>query len=296
MRTSRSWKVETIEKPVINQEAVMPAPKKSFSFKRFFIKYLPFFTTPLAILALLGLWWWYILANPSSKYLLPPPDKVWERLIEWPSSKRLMADTWQTIYETLIGFAIGSVVGIVLGYLIAKSRTFERILNPFIIASQVIPKIALVPLFIFQFGFNSTPNIIIAVLLAFFPLLSNVVLGIKSVDESRHDLMNSLAANGWQRFRYVEFPYALPYILTGMEVAIVLALIGAVVGEYLNPNGGLGATAVQALNAFQLDRLFATIVVLTIIGFVFYAILVAARRIFIPWHESVRNTNTSSTL
>lgn len=283
----------TLEKPTAN--LTVASPSSSQRVLRFLLKYLPFFTTPLVLLILLGLWQWYIVSSPNSKFLLPPPDKVWQSLIEWPGSTRLMKDTWQTIYETLVGFGIGSVVGIVLGYMIAKSRTFERIANPFIVASQVIPKIALVPLFIFQFGFNSTPNIIIAVLLAFFPLLSNVVLGIKSVEESRHDLMNSLAANPWQRFRYVEFPYALPYILTGMEVGVVLALIGAVVGEYLNPNAGLGAVAVQALNSFQLDRLFASIVVLTLIGFIFYAVLVAARRFLIPWHESSRtNTNTTT--
>ena len=262
-----------------------PRPVHRWELRSFLIKYLPFFTTPLVLLVLLGLWQWYVSSVKNAQYLLPPPSDVWDRLVEWPGSSRLMKDTWQTVYETLLGFVIGSVVGIVLGYLIAKSRTFERIANPFIIASQVIPKVALVPLFIFQFGFNSTPNIVIAVLLTFFPLLSNVVLGIKSVEESRHDLMNSLVATGWQRFRYVEFPYALPYILTGLEVGVVLSLIGAVVGEYLNPNGGLGAVAVQALNGFQLDRLFATIVVLTLIGFVFYALLVAARRFVIPWHE-----------
>lgn len=285
------------EKPTsaTSQQPLLAVPRRSRSWQ-FVNRYLPYITTPLVLVAMLGLWQWYVSSNSSAQYLLPPPAQVWERLVEWPGSPRLMKDTWQTVYETLVGFAIGSLVGIVLGYMIAKSRTFERILNPFIIASQVIPKIALVPLFIFQFGFNSTPNIIIAVLLAFFPLLSNVVLGIKSVEESRHDLMNSLAASPWQRFRYVEFPYALPYILTGMEVAVVLALIGAVVGEYLNPNGGLGAVAVQALNSFQLDRLFAAIVVLTIIGFIFYAILVAARRILIPWHESARVTNNSNTL
>ncbi len=283
-----------MEKPIVYSSPTS-TPARRFNFKRFFNRYLPYITTPLVLLALLGAWQWYVGSNSSARYLLPPPGEVWDRLIEWPGNSRLMKDTWQTFYETLVGFAIGSLVGIVLGYLIAKSRTFERIANPFIIASQVIPKIALVPLFIFQFGFNSTPNIIIAVLLAFFPLLSNVVLGIKSVEESRHDLMNSLAANGWQRFRYVEFPYALPYILTGMEVAVVLSLIGAVVGEYLNPNGGLGAVAVQALNGFQLDRLFATIVVLTIIGFMCYAVLVAARRFLIPWHESARITNNANT-
>ncbi len=254
--------------------------------RRWFTQFLPFFSTPLAILIIIALWQWYTASDPRSKYIVPEPAKVWQRLVEFPSDAKFVKDTWQTVYETLLGFAIGSVIGIALGFVVAKSQIIERVLNPFIIASQVVPKVALAPLFLLIFGFNSTSNIVIAVLLSFFPLLSNVVLGIKSVEEGKHDLMNSLGASRWARLVHVELPFALPYILTGMEVGVVLALIGAVVGEYLNPNGGLGATVVQSLNAFQLDKLFAAIVILTVIGFIFYAILAGARRFLIPWHET----------
>ena len=254
--------------------------------RRWLMQYLPFFSTPLAVLLIILLWQWYTVSDPRSKYIMPEPARVWQRLLDFPGDARFIKDTWQTVYETLLGFIIGSLVGLVLGFFVAKSVIIERVLNPFIIASQVVPKIALAPLFLLIFGFGPTANILIAVLLSFFPLLSNVVLGIKSVEEGKHDLMNSLGASRWARLVQVELPYSLPYILSGMEVGVVLALIGAVVGEYLNPNGGLGSVVVQSLNAFQLDKLFAAVVILTIIGFVFYAILAGARRFLIPWHET----------
>ncbi len=271
-----------------NPAATYPGPSSArrMTVGRFFIKYLPFFTTPALLAIVIGIWQWYVASNPNSQYILPPPAKVWDRLFEFMRDPTSIEHVGVTLYETLVGFFLGSVIGISLGFIIAKSQILERTLNPFIIASQVIPKVALVPLFTFWFGFNPTSKIIIATLLAFFPLLSNVVLGIKSVEEGKHDLMNSLAASRWQRFLNVELPFSMPYILTGMEVGVVLALIGAVVGEYLGGNKGLGFLTVYATNAFQLDLLFTVIIVLTVIGFVLYAILAGARRFLIPWHET----------
>jgi NitT/TauT family transport system permease protein len=254
--------------------------------RKWLLQYLPFFSTPIALLLLVGLWQLYTATDARSKYIIPAPALVWDQIVNFPNDPKFVSNTWQTIYETLLGFAFATLVGVVLGFIVAKSVILERILNPFIIASQVVPKIALAPLFILIWGFNSIPNVVTAVLLSFFPLLSNVVLGVKSVEEGKHDLMNSLGAGWWSRIWHVELPFSLPYILTGMEVGIILALIGAVVGEYLNPNGGLGAVIVQSLNAFQLDKLYAAIVILTIIGFICYALLVGARRFLIPWHET----------
>jgi NitT/TauT family transport system permease protein len=152
-----------------------------------------------------------------------------------------------------------------------------------------VPKIALAPFFILIWGFNSVPNVVMAMLLSFFPILSNTSLGVKSVDRSKRELMAALGASRLARMLRLEFPEALPYLLTGMEVGVILALIGAVVGEYLNPNGGLGATIVQSLNTFQLDKLFAAIVLLTLLGQGFYVLIFAARRFFIPWHQSGQN-------
>jgi NitT/TauT family transport system permease protein len=159
-------------------------------------------------------------------------------------------------------------------------------LNPFIIASQVVPKVALVPLFIVWFGFGSTSKVLVSAVIAFFPIFTNTVLGVKSIEAGHRDVMTSLNASRLARFTRLELPSAAPYILTGMEVGIVLAIIGCVVAQFLGGNAGLGYLLVAEMNAYQTDLLFAVIVLLTVVGFVFYALIGLARRLLIPWHES----------
>ena len=129
----------------------------------------------------------------------------------------------------------------------------EKMLNPFIVATQVVPKVALVPLFVVWFGFGITSKVVIAAVLAFFPILLNTLLGVKSVDRGHREVLASLNASRWQSIIELEFPSALPYILTGMEVGVVLAIIGAVVGEYLGGSQGLGNLAVQGDELLQHD-------------------------------------------
>ena len=128
---------------------------------------------------------------------------------------------------------------------------------------------------------------IVAAILAFFPILTNTVLGVKSVDMGHRDVMTSLNASRWQIFRRLELPSSLPYILTGMEVGIVLAIIGAIVGEYLGGNAGLGFMLVSKMNGYETDGLFAVIIQMTLLGFFFYFATGALRRLLIPWHQSV---------
>lgn len=243
--------------------------------------------TPLLLILLVWLWELYVRSFDVSPLVLPRPGLVWD------STKILLADprTLQhigiTLYETLTGFAIAIVIGVGLGAALGKARWLERTLNPFIIGLQVMPKIALVPLFIIWFGFGPTSKIVMAAVLAFFPIMTNTILGIKSVDRGHRDVMISLNATRWQTFRDMELPNALPYLLTGMEVGIVLAIIGAIVGEYLGGSTGLGHLAVATLNAFDVQGMFAVIAVLTVIGFVLYFLVVMLRRFVTPWHEAV---------
>ena len=190
------------------------------------------------------------------------------------------------MYATLLGFAWALAVGVPLGITIGRRRWLEATLNPFIVATQVVPKVALVPLFVVWFGFGVTSKVIIAAVLAFFPILTNTVLGVKSIDAGHRDVMTSLNATRWQVFRRLELPACLPYILTGMEVGIVLAIIGAIVGEYLGGNTGLGALLIAKMNAFETDALFAVIGQMTLLGFVFFFAIGALRRLLIPWHQS----------
>jgi len=201
-------------------------------------------------------------------------------------SSRAWYHTWLTIYVTLVGFAWALVVGVSLGVVIGRFRWVELTLNPFVVATQVIPKVALLPLFIVWFGFGNTSKVIVAAVLAFFPILTNTVLGVKSVDAGHRDVMTSLNASNWYIFRKLELPSSMPYILTGMEIGIVLAIIGAIVGEYLGGNAGLGFMLVSKMNGYETDGLFAVIIQMTLIGFALYFGTGALRRFFIPWHQS----------
>lgn len=244
-------------------------------------------TTPLLIVVFLGTWKAYVVAFNVSPFILPPPESVLRGLIQILREDLIMTHVRVTLTETLLGFAIACVVGIALGVVLGKVPWLERAVNPFVVATQVVPKIALVPLFIVWFGFGITSKVVIAGVLAFFPILTNTLLGVKSLDPGHKDVMASINATRWDCFWSLDLPSALPYILTGMEVGIVLATIGAVVGEYLGGNEGLGHLAVATMAAFEVEALFGVIVLLTLLGFALHMSIVGLARILIPWHESV---------
>ena len=250
-------------------------------------KRITWITTPALIILFIAGWHFYVVWFDVSKFILPTPGSVVDGLVELFDTPSTYRHTWITVYETLAGFAIATVIGIGLGAVLGKVRWLEQALNPFIIATQVVPKVALIPLFILWFGFGPESKIVISAIIAFFPILTNTLLGVKSVDFGHKDIMISLNASKWQTFLLLEFPSALPAILTGMEVGIVLAIIGAVVGEYLGGSEGLGYLAIATLSAYKVNMLFAVIILLTAVGFVLYAAVAGIRRFAIPWHESV---------
>ncbi|MFM9883869.1 MAG: ABC transporter permease [Burkholderiales bacterium] len=243
-------------------------------------------STPALLAAFVAVWHFYVQWSGVSKFIIPPPIAVWESLLDLISSPSTLRHTWITLYETLAGFVIACIVGVGLGTVLGKTPWLERAVNPFIVATQVVPKVALVPLFILWFGFGPESKIIIAAVLAFFPILTNTMLGVKSIDLGHKDVMTVLNASRWQAFLTLELPSSLPAIVTGMEVGIVLAIIGAVVGEYLGGSTGLGHLAVASLNDFKVGMMFAVIILLTLIGFVLYMLIGLLRRVLTPWHES----------
>jgi len=275
------------DKPA-SSASLAPSSPAARPASRDFKTYLPWLTTPGLCLLLVAVWWTYIKLSGISAFILPTPESVWHAWGGLILSKRAWIDTAMTVYATLTGFLWALVIGIGLGVLIARVRWLEQTLNPFIVASQVLPKVALVPLFVVWFGFGVTSKVLIAATLAFFPILTNTVLGVKSIDHGYGDVMLSLNATRWQVFRRLELPSSLPYIITGMEVGIVLALIGAIVGEYVGGDVGLGHLLVARMNAFETDGLFAVMIHMTILGFVFYFAISLLRRVLIPWHESAR--------
>ncbi len=248
---------------------------------------LPWIATPLLVAALFLAWHLYVRLSGISGFILPTPAQVWHAYTREVITPALWKHSWATVYETIVGFAWATAIGVALGTLIGRWRWLETTLNPLIVATQVVPKVALVPLFVVWFGFGPVSKVLLAAALAFFPILTNTVLGVKSVDLGHRDVMVALNAPRWKTFTRLELPSALPYVLTGMEVGVVLAIIGAVVGEYLGGNSGLGYLLIAKMNAYETDSLFAVIIHLTLIGFAFYWLMGCARRVLIPWHESV---------
>ena len=250
---------------------------------------IPSWVGSLLLLAIfLAGWEAYVRWFEVSRFLLPPPSTVMDAWVRSLGSTTIWVHTWVTVQETALGFVFAAVAGVGLGVILGKSPRLEKMLNPFIVATQVVPKVALVPLFVVWFGFGLTPKVVIAAILAFFPILVNTVLGVKSVDPGHREVLITLNASRWQTLTQLELPSALPYVLTGMEMGVVLSIIGAVVGEYLGGNVGLGNLAVKEMNSFNTTALFAIIVHLSILGFIFYAVIVGCRRFAIPWHESVK--------
>ena len=250
----------------------------------------PWLASLILLILLLAGWEGYVRLAEVNWFILPPPSVALQEWMEMLVTRKLWFHTWITVLETVLGFAFAVVIGIGFGALMGKMQRVEQTLHPFVVATQVIPKIALVPLFIVWFGFGLTPKVVIAAVLAFFPILVNTTLGFKSVYRGHREVMLSLNASPVQTITQLELPSALPYILTGMEMGIVLSIIGAVVGEFLGGSQGLGVLAVKEMNSFNTTALFAIIIHLSVVGFAFYALLVGCRRFLIPWHESVQIT------
>lgn len=243
-------------------------------------------STPMLLALFLVVWRLYVVVLEVGPLLLPPPEDVFSAIIFLVQQPYVHQHAYATLYATLVGFSLAAVVGIMLGVLLGKVRFLERLLSPFLVATQVVPKVAIVPLFILWFGFGVTSKVFMAALLAFFPVMQNTILGVRSIERGHRDLMTVVQASRWKRIVSLDIPSSLPYVLTGVELGMVFAITGAVVGEYLGGNEGLGAFVVITLNALRTDQLFATVLILTFLGFMLYAIVAAIRRYAIPWHES----------
>ena len=242
---------------------------------------------PLAsLVAFFLLWSLYVRVSAVSTFVLPAPEKIavafWAQVMD--------ASVWRhvrvTVIETLAGFASAVAVGVALGTAMAKLPPLEWALRPFVVALQLVPKIALAPLFVLWFGFGLESKIVISAVLAFFPVFANTLAAMKSIDARDREVFASLRAGPWATFRLLELPCALPVILTGCEVAIVLAMIGAIVGEFIGGNAGLGYLAVARLQDLKVDALFAVVLLLTLIGLAMYGAVALLRRYLVPWHQT----------
>ncbi|HEU5160393.1 MAG TPA: ABC transporter permease [Streptosporangiaceae bacterium] len=256
---------------------------------------LPWISTPILLVGVIAGWKLIIAIFDISPYVLPQPEEVGAGMVDVVKSKDFPTHLRVTMLETLIGFGIALATGVGMGAILGRVHWLERALRPLVVASQVVPKVALVPLFIVWFGFGITSKIVIVAILAFFPIMLNTLLGVRSVEPGHRDVMRSLNAGKWATFWRLDYHSTMPYVFAGMEIGIVFAIIGAVVGEYLGGNQGLGYMVVVSLNNLNAQQLFAVIVILTLIGFALFLAVLGLKRLFIPWHESVAGSDTSTT-
>ena len=243
------------------------------------------FMAGVLLLILLALWELAVRQWGLSALVLPAPSAVglalWNGLVSgyfWP---HLLA----TLQALLLGLAIGSVVGLLIGMLLAESVWAEQVLKPYVVVSQVVPKLALAPLFVLWFGFGMLPTVLITALICFFPLMENTLTGLRQVDAQRLQLFRMLGATRLQTLLQLKLPTGLPAILAGLRVAVVLALVGAVVAEFMGASQGLGAVVITAQGMMDTPLMFAALVLIAAIGLLLYqACLMLEQRLLRSHH------------
>jgi NitT/TauT family transport system permease protein len=244
----------------------------------------------LVAIALLAFWEWAVTAYEISKFLLPAPSAIWQALIENAGS--LAESAWVTIRITVEAFVIALALGVSLAVVFSQSPLIERALYPYAVTLQVTPIVAIAPLVMIWVGLDNAERavLVLATIVAFFPILANTTLGLKSVDPQLHELFDLYGATRWQRLVRLQFPAALPLMLAGMKVAGGLALIGAVVAEFAAGSGtstGLAWRIAEAGNRLETAKAFAALAILSAIGILIFALLTALERALLrKWHES----------
>lgn len=219
-------------------------------------------------------------------YQVPAPGDVVKVLwTDWPE---LLSQSLPTTYATLLGFLASAVFGIPIAMLIAGSKTVESYVYPLLVFSQSIPKVAIAPLFVVWFGFGIFPKIIAAFLLGFFPVVVSAVQGFKSVDPDMVDLARAMKGSRFNVFCAVNLPHAMPAIFSGLKVSVTLAVVGAVVGEFVGSNSGIGYVLQRSIGTFDLPTMFAALVILALLGVVLFWVVDRIERLVIPWHVSQR--------
>lgn len=238
---------------------------------------------PAGIVALLLLWEGSVRLFGISPFVLPSPAAVAHSLWTGLSNGVYLQHALLTAAEAVGGFVLALAAGVVLGALIAELRWLEKALYPLLVALQAMPKVALAPLVIIWLGYGISSKIVLAALLGFFPVLINTIAGLKSCDAGKLDLMRAMSASGWQTFRMVKLPNALPYVFAGINVAASFVVLGAVTGEFLGAKEGLGTLILLANNELDTPQIFSILLMLGLLGFSLYSMVRFAQRRLLRW-------------
>jgi len=235
---------------------------------------------------MLAAWWGVVLALDLPRIILPPPPDVAVALVE--RFPYLLKEGWITLAETLLGYGMTAVGGVVIGVVIASSLTAGRMFSPWLVAFNTVPKVALAPLLVVWMGFGMGPRVAMVILMCFFPIVLSTTAGLTKIPIELVELGRSLHASRLQMFRRIRFPHAMPQIFVGLKVAMPLAVVGAVIGEFRG-RGGLGQVIVNSGASGDAALAFAAIVVLSVMSVLLYYLLVWVERLALPWVRATTN-------
>jgi NitT/TauT family transport system permease protein len=246
----------------------------------------------VAMIGVLVLWAAAVKVFEIPDYLLPAPQDVVRRMArDWYVLARNAAYTLQSV---LIGFSAGALVGVPLAFAVVLSRSIERVTMPLLVMSQTIPKVAIAPILVVWLGFGILPKIAIVFLISFFPIVVSTVVGLKNVEADMIDLVRSMGANTLKIMLRVRGPSALPQMFAGFKIAICLSVVGAIVGEFVGSDRGLGYLLLTSTGTLDGTLVWSALFILIAIGMILFAIVSKLERLTIPWHVSIRAEETAA--
>jgi NitT/TauT family transport system permease protein len=234
----------------------------------------------------LGFWELAVIVLGIPKIVLPLPSSIAVSLWEGFASGVYPWHLAITFYEIIVGFVLGAASGLVIGFVIALSPLLERVFYPYVVAFQTIPKVAIAPIIVIWFGYGTASKIVITATIGFFPVLANTIVGLRSAPHDQLEMLTAYTASRWQVFRMVRLPQALPYIFVGLDVAIVLSVIGAIVGEFVGAKAGLGFLILQMNFNFDMAGTFAVLLILSAVGVGLHWIVNWAQRRVVFWMDT----------
>jgi len=233
--------------------------------------------------AMLLVWHFGVVLLGVKEFILPTPlaaiQTLFQAKFRWPLN--FMA----TFYEVVGGFLVSALVGVILGIAIVWSEWLKRTILPFLVFLNSLPKIAVAPLFMIWFGYGILPNILIVFLISFFPVVINTATGLVAVEEDLLDLVRCLHATKWQKMRKVQLPNSLPYIFSGLKIAATTAVTGAIVGEFVASDKGLGSVIIASQTTLATPVIFGSLILITIIGMVLFGFVEIMEKILMPWER-----------
>lgn len=240
---------------------------------------------PLGVVLLIGLWALVVKVGNYPAFILPDPASVFNEIGVIAANGLLWHHSQATLAAIVGGLALGLTSATLLGYILAKSPLLERLIGPYVVASQAIPAVAIAPLLVIWFGSGKFSKVLICALVVFFPVLVNTIVGIRSVDTGLKTLMRSLRANRWQTFTMLEIPAAMPVLLGGLKIGVTLSVIGAVVGEFVAADRGLGFLINLSKGMFDTPLLFAALFTLAFISLVLYLAITILEHWLLAWRR-----------